>query len=69
MEHLEWTVTNGTVCFEITYEITHFAWLVPDFDAKSRKMRRVAEPVADTDAVKKLYMERSIKLLREQQEE
>lgn len=40
-----------------------------DFDAKSRKIRRVAQPTADSDAVNKLYMEKSIKLLREQQEE
>ena len=40
-----------------------------DFDAKSRKIRRVAQPVVDTDAANKLYVEKSIKFLREQQEE
>ena len=40
-----------------------------DFDAKSRKIRRVAQPLADTDAVNKLYVEKSIKFLRQQQEE
>ena len=40
-----------------------------DFNAKSRKIRHVAQPTADTDAVNKLYVEKSIKLLREQQEE
>ena len=34
------------------------------FDAKSRKIRRIAQPTTDSDAVNKLSMEKSIKLLR-----
>jgi len=37
-----------------------------DFDARSRKIRRVAQPEADTDAANKVYVD---KQLRDQQEE
>jgi predicted RNase H-like nuclease (RuvC/YqgF family) len=40
-----------------------------DYDARSRKIRRVAQPEADTDAVNKLYLEECIKMLRHQQKE
>ena len=40
-----------------------------DFDARSRKICRVAQPEADTDAVNKRYVETSINLLRDRQEE
>lgn len=35
-----------------------------DFDAKTRRIRRVAQPEADGDAVNKLYLEQSIQFLR-----
>lgn len=37
-----------------------------DFDAKKCKIRRVAQPEADDDVVNKLYMEQSVKDLRDQ---
>ena len=40
-----------------------------DFDGKSRKIRRLAQPTTDSNAVNKLYVENSSKLLREQQED
>jgi len=40
-----------------------------DYDAKSRKIRRVAQPEADTDAVNKLYVEQCVKTLKNQQKE
>jgi len=40
-----------------------------DFDARSRKIRRVAQPEADTDAANKRYVETSVNLLRDRQEE
>lgn len=42
---------------------------VTDFDARSRKIRRVAQPEADTDAVNKLYLDRCVKTLRNQLKE
>ena len=40
-----------------------------DYDAKSRKIRRVAQPEVDTDAVNKLYVEQYLKTLKNQQKE
>ena len=40
-----------------------------DYDARSRKIRRVAQPVADTDAVNKLYVDQCIKTLMNQQKQ
>ena len=40
-----------------------------DYDAKSHKIRRVAQPEADTDAVNKLYVEQCLKTLKNQQKE
>ena len=40
-----------------------------DFDARSRKIRRVAQPESDTDAVNKRYVETSVNFLRDRQEE
>jgi hypothetical protein len=40
-----------------------------DYDARSRKIRRVALPEADTDAVNKLYLEECFKTLMIQQKE
>lgn len=37
-----------------------------EFDAKSRKIRRVAQPEADDDATNKLYVEERVKILRDQ---
>lgn len=39
------------------------------FDARSRKIRRVALPEDDTDAANKQYVEMSIKFLEDRQEE
>jgi hypothetical protein len=39
------------------------------FDARSRKIQRVARPEADNDAVNKVYVDTSIKQMRDQQEE
>lgn len=39
------------------------------FDARSRKIHRVAQPEADNDAVNKVYVDTSIKQLKDQQEE
>lgn len=43
--------------------------VVTDFDARSRKIRRVAQPETDTDAVNKLYLDRCVKTLRNQLKE
>ncbi|EFN60884.1 hypothetical protein EAG_09271 [Camponotus floridanus] len=40
-----------------------------DYDARSRKIRRIAQPEADTDAVNKLYGEERVKRLKNQQKE
>ena len=42
---------------------------VTDFDARSRKIRRVAQPEADDDVVNKLYVDQCVKTLRNQQKE
>jgi len=39
------------------------------FDARSRKIRRVAQPEADSDASNKQYVETCVKPLKDQQEE
>lgn len=39
-----------------------------DFDARSRKIRHVAQPQFDSDAANKLYVENSIDIIRERQE-
>lgn len=39
-----------------------------DFDARSRKIRHVAEPQFDSDAANKLYVERNNQIFRERQE-
>ena len=38
-----------------------------NFDAKSRKIRRVAQPEADDDAVNKLYVDQCFKMSSNQQ--
>lgn len=43
--------------------------VVTDYDARSRKIRRVAQPEADTDAVNKLYVESCVKRLMNRQKE
>lgn len=43
--------------------------VVTDFDARSRKIRRVAQPEADTDAVNKLYVQSCVKRLMNRQKE
>jgi len=40
-----------------------------EFDAETRKIRRVAQPEGDDDAANKLYVEQSVKILRDRQEE
>jgi len=40
-----------------------------DYDAKSRKIRYVAQPEADTDAANKLYVEQYFKIVKNQQRE
>lgn len=40
-----------------------------DFDAKSRKIRRVALPVDDGDAVNKRYVQKCIQILNNRQDE
>ena len=40
-----------------------------DFDARSRKIRRVAQPETDGDAVNKLYVDRCFKSVTEQRKE
>ncbi|EZA62151.1 hypothetical protein X777_03758 [Ooceraea biroi] len=40
-----------------------------DFDAQSRKIRRVVQPEADSNAVNKLYVEQYVKMLRNQHAE
>jgi len=40
-----------------------------DFDAKSRKIRRVALPVDDGDAVNKRYMQQNVQMLKDRQDE
>lgn len=39
------------------------------YDARSRKIRRVAQPEADTDAVNKLYVDTCVKTLMDRQNE
>jgi len=39
-----------------------------DFDAKSRKIRRVALPVDDDDAANKRYVLQSVKILKDRQD-
>jgi len=36
-----------------------------EFDAETRKIRRVAQPESDDDAADKLYVEQSVKILRD----
>lgn len=43
--------------------------IATDYDARSRKIRHVAQPEADTDAVNKLYLEQCIKTLMNQQKQ
>jgi len=40
-----------------------------EFDAKARKICRVAQPECDDDAVNKLYVEQSVQILRDRQGE
>jgi len=40
-----------------------------DFDAKSHKIRRVALPIDDGDAVNKRYMQQSMQILKDRQDE
>jgi len=40
-----------------------------EFDAQTRKIRRVAQPEGDDDAANKLYVEQSVKILRDRQGE
>ena len=40
-----------------------------DFDAKSRKIRRVAQPVDDSDAANKRYVQQTVKILKDRQNE
>ena len=40
-----------------------------DFDAKYRKIRRVALPVDDGDAVNKRYMQQNVQMLKDRQDE
>jgi len=40
-----------------------------EFDAEARKIRRVAQPEGDDDAANKLYVEQSVKYLRDRQRE
>jgi len=40
-----------------------------DYDAKSRKIRHVAQPEADTNAANKLYVEQYLKIAKNQQRE
>jgi hypothetical protein len=40
-----------------------------DFDAKSRKIRRVALPVDDGDVANKRYVEQSMQILKDRQDE
>jgi len=40
-----------------------------EFDAETRKIRRVAQPESDDDAANKLYVEQSVKILRNRQRE
>jgi hypothetical protein len=42
---------------------------VTDFDARSRKIRRVAQPETDDNAVNKLYVDQCVKSLRNQLKE
>lgn len=42
--------------------------IASDFDAKLRKIRHVAPPELASDAANKLYVENSIKTIRERQE-
>lgn len=40
-----------------------------DFDAKSRKIRRVALPIDDDDVANKRYVQHSVQVLKDRQEE
>jgi len=40
-----------------------------EFDVETRKIRRVAQPESDDDATNKLYVEQSVKILRDRQGE
>lgn len=40
-----------------------------DFDAKSRKIRRVAPPVDDGDVANKRYVEQNVQILKDRQDE
>jgi len=40
-----------------------------ELDAETRKTRRVAQPESDDDVANKLYMEQSVRILRDQQGE
>jgi len=40
-----------------------------DYDAKSRKIRYVAQPETNTDAANKLYVEQCFKIVKNQQRE
>jgi len=40
-----------------------------EFDAETRKIHRVAQPEGDDDAANKLYVEQSVKILRDRQDE
>ena len=40
-----------------------------DFDARSRKIRRVAQPETDGDAVNKLYVDRCVKSVTDRRKE
>jgi len=61
-DHWDKSVTSylrqNTLCRVATY-----------YDARSRKIRHVAQPEADTDAVNKLYVEQCVKTLKNQQKE
>lgn len=40
-----------------------------DFDAKSRKIRRVSQPVDDSDAANKRYVQQTVKILKDRLDE
>jgi len=40
-----------------------------DYDARSRKIKHVAEPLDDTDAANKRYVQQNIRILKDQLEE
>jgi len=41
--------------------------LAADFDAKSRKIRRIALPIDDDDVANKWYVEQSMQILKDRQ--